>query len=175
MLYVIVVSVTKCNIPAFNGQRVYSEWLIRCACIWQYLCCIFSVAKLYCGLVQPIGLSRLSVFKEVHLTISSFLEAVFEVVDRWYDLLRKELQSSITVAMIRHQFPTVTSSNLVFGSVKEDWPRSCSETLHHFEDFSKWALFQRSSKDHNPNWWSLFIWQAPEMRKQACKPMLNFF
>jgi len=27
--------------------------------------------------------------------------------------------------MILSQFPAVTSSNLVFGSVKEDWPRSC--------------------------------------------------
>ena len=115
--------------------RSLGNSITGCGCTLQYLCCIFSVAKLYCGLVQPIGLSRLSVFKEVHLTISSFLEAVFEVVDRWYDLLRKELQSSITVAMIRHQFPTVTSSNLVFGSVKEDWPRSCSNTIHHFKNF----------------------------------------
>ena len=33
--------------------------------------------------LQPIGLvDRLSVFKKVHLTISSFLKAVFEAVDR---------------------------------------------------------------------------------------------
>ena len=39
--------------------------------------------KLHRRLVQPIGLvDRLSVFKNVHLTISSFLKAVFEAVDR---------------------------------------------------------------------------------------------
>ena len=39
--------------------------------------------KLHRRLVQPIGLvDRLSVFKKVHLTISSFLKAVFEAVDR---------------------------------------------------------------------------------------------
>jgi len=39
--------------------------------------------ELHRRLVQPIGLvDRLSVFKKVHLTISSFLKAVFEAVDR---------------------------------------------------------------------------------------------
>ena len=36
-------------------------------------------------LVQPIGLvDRLSVFKKVHLVISSFLKVIFEAVDKWY-------------------------------------------------------------------------------------------
>ena len=39
--------------------------------------------KLHRRLVQPIGLvDRLSVFKKVHLTISSFLKAMFEAVVR---------------------------------------------------------------------------------------------
>ena len=39
--------------------------------------------KLCRRLVQPIGLvDRLSVFKKVHLVISSILKAIFEAVDR---------------------------------------------------------------------------------------------
>ena len=38
--------------------------------------------KLHRRLVQPIGLvDRLSVFKKIHLVISSFLKAIFEAVD----------------------------------------------------------------------------------------------
>jgi len=174
MLYVIVVSVTKCNIPAFNGQRVYSEWLIRCACIWQYLCCIFSVAKLYCGLVQPIGLVDYLFLKE---SIWRFL--LFS--RRCLKQLSDDTLMSSSVKLF-HRFMTRWEKNCSrvlqwqwFFTSFQLWPLVIlSSALWKKTDLgvavipftilkisSKSALFQRSSEDHNLNWWSLSSYGKP--------------
>ena len=90
---------------------------------------------------------RLCVFKEVHLTSTSFLKAILEAVYRRcvdvllgktvpsiYNPLRKEVQSSITTTISLHQFPAVSSGYSIFSLVKEAWPRSRWQSLCNFED-----------------------------------------
>jgi len=75
---------------------------------------------------------RLCVFKEVHLTSTSFLKAIFKAVYRQcvdvllgktvpsiYNPLRKEVQSSVTTTISLRQFPAVSSGYSTFSVVKE--------------------------------------------------------
>ena len=70
------------HVPLWHAQlvthRVTHRVRLHLAMSLLHLLCN---QKLHRRLVQPIGLvDRLPVFKKVHLTISSFLKAVFEAV-----------------------------------------------------------------------------------------------
>ena len=115
---------------------------------WCDLQSLFVAPRLGCACAQPscgLGLlrmnssraanrtCRLCVFKEVHLTSTSFLKAIFKAVYRQcvdvllgktvpsiYNPLRKEAQSTIVTTTISlRQFPAVSSGYSIFSLVKE--------------------------------------------------------